>query len=727
MKVKKIIIISLILCILLSINSVNAIESDLNQTDIYSESIPDDSLNPLRDIIENSNENDTIYVDNSQLNAPNNFEPININKTITIIGENTLINGNGNGNLFITNQKITIKNFKFTNTVSFTIINNGNVTLENCICTDLWENAIHNTGNLEIINSTFENIKSIYTNENINSLSRYYQNSGVIYNTGTLTIHNSKFNNITNPNQITFNNKTIVIKEGIIYNLNNLTIANTNFTNITGRIINNTGKLNVENANIRNISTYGICIEINTTTRNYNITYNKHLEGLIIHNTNELILKNTSIKDLYYDAFWSRILTLQTKNGPIYTSGNCTIENSFFENIGDNYEELKTDHKQILNGGAISNYGLLNIKNTSIIKTESEYGGAIYNAGNATIDKITSCLSTALYKGYSIYNKNEITIKNSIFYENNDDKDYGNNDCGVIHNTEEGKCDLVNSTIKNNKIEFVSNWPFIYYGVVQNMGKMNITRCIFDNNTPASKYYFVTGSYGIYNNGDLIATHNIFLNMDYEKAWHPDAQLPFVYAFNDAGKIYMTLNYFECNSDPFEKYTNFEIHQFFILDLEPEYSALKIGEKTNITATLKLDNGKYYTNYELLPDMYLTFNVNGQKIIKKLVNGKATVEFNQSEVKGSYNVSVQLGKCIKVVDIDVGKNYTQMDVKAEDIYYGDDATFYMNVTGNLTRQPTGKISVIIDGKVHTTDINDGKASLTISGLKPKTYNVKVRY
>ena len=199
MKVKRIILITLIFCILLTIHSVSAIESDLNQTDIYSNPLPDNSLDSLKEVIENSNDNATIYVENTDLNAPNNFKEITIDKTITIIGTNTTINGNGNGNLFIINNNVPLKNFKFTNTASFPIINNGNLILENCIFTDLWENAINNTGNLEIINSTFENIKSIYTNNNINSLNRYYQNSGVIYNTGTLTINNSKFNNITNP------------------------------------------------------------------------------------------------------------------------------------------------------------------------------------------------------------------------------------------------------------------------------------------------------------------------------------------------------------------------------------------------------------------------------------------------------------------------------------------------------------------------------------------------
>ena len=86
--------------------------------------------------------------------------------------------------------------------------------------------------------------------------------------------------------------------------------------------------------------------------------------------------------------------------------------------------------------------------------------------------------------------------------------------------------------------------------------------------------------------------------MDYRKEpRHPDSQVPYIYANNDAGDIYMSFNYFETNNDSKDIYTNFETNQYFILDLEPDYSSIKIGEKTNVTATLKLDNGKYYTNY----------------------------------------------------------------------------------------------------------------------------------
>ena len=80
----------------------------------------------------------------------------------------------------------------------------------------------------------------------------------------------------------------------------------------------------------------------------------------------------------------------------------------------------------------------------------------------------------------------------------------------------------------------------------------------------------------------MIATHNLFLEtgIDEPYHWYEERNDPFAYAYNNAGTINMNYNYFDFNSNPFEIYTNFDVNNFFILDLEPEYSALKIGEKT---------------------------------------------------------------------------------------------------------------------------------------------------
>ena len=51
----------------------------------------------------------------------------------------------------------------------------------------------------------------------------------------------------------------------------------------------------------------------------------------------------------------------------------------------------------------------------------------------------------------------------------------------------------------------------------------------------------------------------------------------------------------------------------------------------------------------------------------------------------------------------------------------------MTITGNYTHQPTGSITIIVDGKEYTTKIKDTKAELTIPGMTPKTYDLVIRY
>ena len=651
----------------------------------------------------------------------------------TVIASDCYLNS---PNLFIIspNNNVTIKNTIFTNTTSFIFINNGNMIIENCTFTDIWESAINNTGKISIINSTFEKIKSIYTNENIDLLKDYYNNSGVIYNTGTLIIDNTKFNNIESPKQITFNDEIIVKKEGIIYNLNNATIINSSFTNITGRVINNTGKLELENSNIENIYNNGYYIQINTTTKKVNKNIYIDQRFITDYASYTITVISETCSYLTYTTIDGKKLLvrnltyIKSPDGlAIYNSGKLTLKNNNIYNIGVNteYNTNPSPHK----GGAIANYGLLDIENTTITKSYAELGGAIYNDGNATLKNITSNLSSAKTHGNSIYNNGKLNILNSTFEKNNNAFGIKLSN-SIIYNSEQGKCNLNESIIKDNKVGYESDWPFMYYGVVENVGDMEINKCIFDNNIPEDKYYFVSGSYNIYNIGNLTLTHNIFLNSEYSPAqYHPT--LPthdaYAYAFNDNGNINMTLNYFDINENPSYNQTNFNIGQFFILNIEPEYYALNIGEKINVTATLKLNNGKYYSNYELLPDIYITFNVNGKNITKQLIDGKASVEFNQSETKGLYLVTATLGKCIEIAEIDVGKNFSHMKIEAEDIYYEDDAKFIINITGNLTNLPTGNISVILDGKKYTTAINNGKSNLTISNLTAKTYDLTIRY
>ena len=319
--------------------------------------------------------------------------------------------------------------------------------------------------------------------------------------------------------------------------------------------------------------------------------------------------------------------------------------------------------------------------------------------------------------GSVIINDGNLYLRNTTFYSIS----YKSTEGLIITNRE--YTNIYNCTFKNCLIYGYSVLPGIIYN---DEGIMYIEKCIFDGNSPKRPDYTI-GAYHIYNSGTITVKHNIFINSNYEGNGIERGRVPYVFILSEGTTSHFDLNYFDTNSNPYKSYVNCDVGEYFILNLEPEYSSIQIGEKTNITATLKLDNGSYYKHYELLPDIFVTFNINGNNITKKLINGKATVEFNQSDVKGLYNVSAKLGDCIVLAEVDVGKNNSKMDIKADEICYGENATFYMNVTGNLTHQPTGNISIIIDGKKYTVKLTNTTTKYEISGLIPKTYEIIFRY
>lgn len=61
---------------------------------------------------------------------------------------------------------------------------------------------------------------------------------------------------------------------------------------------------------------------------------------------------------------------------------------------------------------------------------------------------------------------------------------------------------------------------------------------------------------------------------------------------------------------------------------------------------------------------------------------------------------------------EVGKSVPSINVNVSDITYGSDAV----ITVTLDNDATGNVSVVIDGKLNTTEVNNGQAILTISGL-----------
>ena len=746
------------------------------------------SIKKALDLVENEG---TIYLSNLNIIHDQN-ENILINKSVTIIGNNVTFNGFEKESLFnITNNaKVTFVNLTITNTTSYSINTEGKVNLINCTFKNILGRAINNTGILELLNITFTT-DSIYQHPKITNLKSNLNNS-LIYNKGLLKIENCTFKQISLQNQI-ITNKNNITWDSIIYNAENanLTINNSKFTNIENRVIKNNGRLIIVNSSFENKTKIHINIIINDTyqelSNNYIYqTYRekaiKTINGSIIYNSNLLTIENSSFKnitgiinnidyigikpaptDFFGTTGWfgsnggaiyntgtfqiksSSFNNVKSKTGgAIYNIGFGTIENSTFNHINStsgtggtiyNTGQLIittttiSNSKSSSNGGAIYSEGNLNISNTSISLSAGYHGGAIYNTGNIYLWNSLINKTKSTYNGNAIQNSGNMHLNNTIISNIN-----GYNS---IYNDESGTGIIINSIIKNNKIYSKNGYNTkVYYGSIENLGTLTINRTIFNNNSYGdNNFYYLTGAFNIYNKGTINAFYNMFINTKHLQATSPAPYIipkdPYAFLFNE-GTINMDYNYFCTNANPYPKDSNSEIDNYFIFTFKPEYGSLQIGDTIQLKVDLKLANGKLFTDYNLLPEMNVTFTtiIDGKEvnITKPLINGTASLDYNYTSQKGQYKVYANLGGHTEEIILDVGKEDSKIDVDLNNnIIYGEDAIFKINVNGNYSHIPTGNVTVIINDKKYSINLVNGLTNLTVSDLTPGNYSVKIVY
>ena len=688
------------------------------------------------------------------------------------------------------NAKVTFVNLTITNTTSYSINTEGKVNLINCTFKNILGRAINNTGILELLNITFTT-DSIYQHPKITNLKSNLNNSLIynkgLLKIENCTFKQISLQNqiITNKNNITWDSIIYNAENA------NLTISNSKFTNIENRVIKNNGRLIIVNSSFENKTKIHINIIINDTyqelSNNYIYqTYRekaiKTINGSIIYNSNLLTIENSSFKnitdiinnidyigikptptDFFGTTGWfgsnggaiyntgtfqiksSSFNNVKSKTGgAIYNIGFGTIENSTFNHINStsgtggtiyNTGQLIlttttiSNSKSSSNGGAIYSEGNLNISNTSISLSEGYHGGAIYNTGNIYLWNSLINKTKSTYNGNAIQNSGNMHLNNTIISNIN-----GYNS---IYNDESGTGIIINSIIKNNKIYSKNGYNTkVYYGSIENLGTLTINRTIFNNNSYGdNNFYYLTGAFNIYNKGTINAFYNMFINTKHLQATSPAPYIipkdPYAFLFNE-GTINMDYNYFCTNANPYPKDSNSEIANYFIFTFKPEYGSLQIGDTIQLKVDLKLANGKLFTNYKLLPEMNVTFTtiIDGKEvnITKPLINGTASLDYNYTSQKGQYKVYANLGGHTEEIILDVGKETSKIDVDLNNnIIYGEDAIFKINVNGNYTHIPTGNVTVIINDKKYSINLVNGSTNLTVSDLTPGNYTIKIIY
>ena len=171
-------------------------------------------------------------------------------------------------------------------------------------------------------------------------------------------------------------------------------------------------------------------------------------------------------------------------------------------------------------GGAIANFGIVNINNSYFYRNNSQYGGAVFNLGQLTITNSSFISNTSSWFGGAIINSGQASVSNSAFSYNTatseggaisnytvlnisstltiDNTSFNSNIAadssgGGVQN-EKGNLTVTNSTFNGNQAQNSAGG-----GIYTNYGNTSITNSTFFSNT-------ARGGGGISTNGVLTVT-----------------------------------------------------------------------------------------------------------------------------------------------------------------------------------------------------------------------------
>ena len=170
-----------------SADSENQLTAEVNTTGTFYE---------LSNLINNTDEKQTLELDNNYESDSTYYEGISINKSLTIDGKGHNIDGLSSSRIFnITNSQIILKNIIFTNAYSneyggAVFLNNSTAEIINCTFN---LNTAENGGAVYALNSNLTIAESTFTNNEVSAL--YSEGGAVSSLNANVTVLNSEFYN----------------------------------------------------------------------------------------------------------------------------------------------------------------------------------------------------------------------------------------------------------------------------------------------------------------------------------------------------------------------------------------------------------------------------------------------------------------------------------------------------------------------------------------------------
>ena len=452
-----------------------------NNEDVYVQRVnTDNSLkSALSNVTTSENKFNEINLETRTYNLKNTLNTQSSNqleKTIVINGNNSIIDGNNRREFAVIDKKITlilnnltIRNMNFD--IGGAISNSGTLIANNCnfenntsTVEDLFGGgAIFNEGSMNITNSSFKNNyafksgSSIYTTGNLNNQTYINIDNCIFENNiankeSTFHTLGSTVVNIVNS---TFNNNTSLTGSTIVNQNSNLTITNTKiFNEKTSNILNNQKNLIIDNLSI--------C--------------QNEIENSIIYNDYNLLLKNSRI----YNNNATSII--ENKHyACIYNStiNDNSVNNALIYNIFNNNTNttLRIDQSIISNNnlntsGVLNDLDSISIINSTLFQnnTSRNNDGIIEDYyGNTYIydSEFINNTSSDLFKGNL---ENFIEVSNNNYLGNNLNTklniDYSSNNDFLI----------INGTIQTDKI-YNTSVNLGYFTLIQDECQLCNTVC----------------------------------------------------------------------------------------------------------------------------------------------------------------------------------------------------------------------------------------------------------
>ncbi|WP_407423236.1 Ig-like domain repeat protein [Methanobrevibacter sp.] len=520
-------------------------------------------------------------------------------------------------------------------------------------------------------------------------------------------------------------------------------------------------QLNIDNCTLENNSAdQGGAIYAIGGVNIVNSKFNNNVAGLIggaifKDFTGDLVIENTTFTNSFASSFGGAIHLLGDNDTDNYII-NCLFDsNTGFRGgavyagsanltvIGSNFTSNKalrvhTDYEdEEAIGGAFYNYyaNAFFYDSNFINNVAQDCGGAmeldntvtsigpyidptitIYFTGidNCTFINNTADDGGAIYMGVS--GCPFVLISNSLFEQNT--AKYNSAGIGNVA----GFLSLENTTFRKNTAG-MDNLIYVYgtddlYNEYDSYIFAN--NCTFENNN-VNLDIEVTNmySFGEIVDSTFIGEQTVLLNRGFVNVTSTeikDSRNPSKYVINNFGQLGLENNTFD---NPLYSDVYITTPTYLVI-LDNETYTVAIGAEYTLTAVFLDDNGNIIEGADLV------FIVDGAEINATLANHLYTAYYTVTEgthlidanysYSGFENLTIQTA-IIKAVEP------ASMNVTAPEIREGENLT--IDVT--LPSDATGNVSVDVDGKTYTSDIENGKASVTVPDLKAGQYDAEVTY